>query len=60
MTPVILPKINRSPMAKANNLNITTEGSGTVISQSIMVDTAVEEGTIIKLTLSTESDGTNQ
>ena len=43
-------------MAKANNLNITTEGSGTVISQSIMVDTAVEEGTIIKLTLSTESD----
>lgn len=46
-------------MAKANNLNITTEGSGTVISQSIMVDTAVEEGTIIKLTLSTESDGTN-
>ena len=47
-------------MAKANNLNITTEGSGTVISQSIMVDTAVEEGTIIKLTLSTESDGTNQ
>ena len=47
-------------MAKANNLNITTEGSGTVISQSIMVDTPVEEGTIIKLTLSTESDGTNQ
>lgn len=47
-------------MAKANNLNITTDGSGTVISQSIMVDTAVEEGTIIKLTLSTESDGTNQ
>ena len=47
-------------MAKANNLNIITEGSGTVISQSIMVDTAVEEGTIIKLTLSTESDGTNQ
>lgn len=47
-------------MAKANNLNITTEGSGTVISQSIMVDTAVEEGTIIKLTLSTESDCTNQ
>jgi len=47
-------------MAKVNNLNITTEGSGTVISQSIMVDTAVEEGTIIKLTLSTESDGTNQ
>ena len=47
-------------MAKANNLNITTEGSGTVISQSIMVDTAVEEGTIIILTLSTESDGTNQ
>lgn len=47
-------------MAKANNLNITTEASGTVISQSIMVDTAVEEGTIIKLTLSTESDGTNQ
>ena len=47
-------------MAKANNLNITTEGSGTVISQSIIVDTAVEEGTIIKLTLSTESDGTNQ
>ena len=47
-------------MAKANNLNITTEGSGTVISQSIMVDTAVEEGTIIKLTLSTENDGTNQ
>lgn len=47
-------------MAKANNLNITTEGSGTVINQSIMVDTAVEEGTIIKLTLSTESDGTNQ
>ena len=47
-------------MAKANNLNITTEGSGTVISQSIMVDTAVEEGTIIKLTLSTESDDTNQ
>lgn len=47
-------------MAKANNLNITTEGSGTVIIQSIMVDTAVEEGTIIKLTLSTENDGTNQ
>lgn len=47
-------------MAKANNLNITSEGSGTVISQSIMVDTAVEEGTIIKLTLSTENDGTNQ
>ena len=47
-------------IAKANNLNITTEGSGTVISQSIMVDTAVEEGTIIKLTLSTENDGTNQ
>lgn len=47
-------------MAKANNLNITTEGTGTVISQSIMVDTAVEEGTIIKLTLSTENDGTNQ
>ena len=47
-------------MAKASNLNITSEGSGTVISQSIMVDTAVEEGTIIKLTLSTDNDGTNQ
>ncbi len=35
-------------MAKANNINITSEGSGTVVSQSIMVDTAVEEGTIVK------------
>lgn len=47
-------------MAKANNINITSEGSGTVVSQSIMVDTAVEEGTIIKLILSTDNDGTNQ
>ncbi len=47
-------------MAKANNINITSEGSGTVVSQSIMVDTAVEEGTIVKLILSTDNDGTNQ
>lgn len=47
-------------MAKANNINITFEGSGTVVSQSIMVDTAVEEGTIVKLILSTDNDGTNQ
>lgn len=47
-------------MAKASNLNITSEGSGTVISQSIMVDTSVEAGTIIKLTLSTEDNGNNQ
>ncbi len=47
-------------MAKANNINITSEGSGTVVSQSIMVDTAVEEGTIVKLILSTNNDGTNQ
>lgn len=47
-------------MAKANNINITSEGSGTVVSQSIMVDAAVEEGTIVKLILSTDNDGTNQ
>lgn len=47
-------------MAKASNLNITSEGAGTVISQSITVDTSVEEGTIIKLTLSTEDNGNNQ
>ena len=47
-------------MAKANNINITSEGSGTVVSQSIMVDTAVEEGTIVKLILSTDNDGTNK
>lgn len=47
-------------MAKANNINITSESSGTVVSQSIMVDTAVEEGTIVKLILSTDNDGTNQ
>lgn len=41
-------------MAKSNNLNITYEGSGTVISQSITVDTSVEEGTVIELKLSTE------
>ncbi len=41
-------------MAKSNNLNITYEGTGTVISQSITVDTSVEEGTVIELKLSTE------
>ena len=47
-------------MARSNNLNITYEGTGTVISQSITVDTSVEEGTIIELKLSTESGDDNQ
>ena len=47
-------------MASSNNLNITYEGTGTVISQSITVDTSVEEGTIIELKLSTESGDDNQ
>lgn len=36
---------------KNKNLNIQATGSGVVISQDISVDTAVEEGTIVKVTL---------
>ena len=36
---------------KAKNLNIQVTGSGTVVSQDISAGTAVEEGTVIKVTL---------
>lgn len=39
---------------KAKNLNITTEGSGTVKTQEPVVGTSVEQGTVIKVTLSSE------
>lgn len=38
-------------MLKAKNLNITTTGSGVVVSQDIASGTSVEEGTIIHVTL---------
>lgn len=41
-------------MLKAINLNYTYEGSGKVMNQSILTDEAVEEGTVIKLTLKNE------
>lgn len=41
---------------KSKNLNISSEGSGTVISQDISSDTSVEEGTVIKLKLSTDTN----
>ena len=39
---------------RAKNLNYTYEGSGKVMNQSILTDEAVEEGTVVKLTLKTE------
>lgn len=36
---------------KSKNLNITTEGKGTVVSQDPPKDTSVEQGTVIKVTL---------
>lgn len=39
---------------KAKNLNITVEGSGTVKSQEPAAGTSVEQGTIVKVTLSNE------
>lgn len=41
-------------MLRAVNLNYTSEGSGKVISQSVVADEAVEEGSVIKLTLKKE------
>jgi len=43
--------------AKANNLNISLEGSGIVVSQDTASDTLVEPGTIITLTLQQELTG---
>ena len=40
---------------KAKNLNISVEGSGTVISQDYSKDTSVPEGTIIKVVLNQSS-----
>lgn len=37
---------------KSKNLNISTEGTGTVISQDPPFNTSVEEGTVVKVTLS--------
>ena len=39
------------------NLNISTEGSGKVISQDILAGTEVEEGTIVTVTLKDEMVG---
>lgn len=41
-------------MLQAKNLNYTYEGSGKVMNQSVLADEAVEEGTVIKLTLKNE------
>lgn len=41
-------------MLRAKNLNYTYEGSGKVMNQSVLADEAVEEGTVIKLTLKNE------
>lgn len=41
-------------MLRAINLNYTYEGSGKVMNQSILAEEAVEEGTVIKLTLKKE------
>ena len=42
---------------KSKNLNISVEGSGTVITQDYAKDEPVPEGTIIKVTL--KQDSTN-
>ncbi len=39
---------------KAKNLNITTEGSGKVVSQEPAANTSVEQGTVVKITLKNE------
>lgn len=39
---------------KAKNLNITTEGSGKVVSQEPSANTSVEQGTVVKITLKNE------
>lgn len=41
-------------MLRAVNLNYTHEGTGKVMNQSVLADEAVEEGTVIKLTLKKE------
>ena len=41
-------------MLRAVNLNYTYEGTGKVMSQSVLADESVEEGTVIKLTLKNE------
>ena len=41
-------------MLRAVNLNYTYEGSGKVLTQSVLTDEAVEEGTVVKLTLKKE------
>lgn len=43
--------------ARANNLNVSLEGSGIVVSQDTASDTLVEPGTIITLTLKPELTG---
>jgi len=43
--------------AKANNLNVSLEGSGIVVSQDTASDSLVEPGTIITLTLNPELSG---
>jgi len=41
-------------MLRAVNLNYTYEGSGKVLTQSVLADEPVEEGTVVKLTLKKE------
>lgn len=62
-TSVVVPNFKGKTAAEAisiaaeNNLNITLDGSGIVISQDIVAETSVEPGSIINLTLKNELDG---
>lgn len=44
-------------VAMENNLNISLDGSGIVISQNIAADTSIEIGSVINLTLKSELNG---
>ena len=48
-----------SNILKALNLNISTDGSGVIVSQEPSLDTKVEEGSVIKVTLRKASQDTH-
>lgn len=62
-TSVVVPNFKGMSVSEAknvaieNNLNISLDGSGIVISQDIAADTSIEIGSVINLTLKSELNG---
>ncbi len=59
-TSTTVPKLNGMTAAqaanslKSKNLNISVEGSGTVVTQEPTAGASVEQGTVVKVTLKNE------